>query len=191
MARPRNFDEEEALSEVMLTFWRHGYEATTYRMLEKATGVKGRSLINVFGDKDALFVKVLQRYHSMAANAISKVFDPPNIGSIRSMFSVLTTPPENADDIRNAGCLMVNTVFELGKTRPKVRAEVDAYRELWRSTFETALQNSDITDSTARAEFLVGLLWGALSQIRLTGSVESVASMASVVHQTLDGWEVN
>ncbi|MFT4837970.1 MAG: AcrR family transcriptional regulator, partial [Nonlabens sp.] len=54
MARPRSFDESELLQAVTMSFWRHGYNATTYRGLEAMSGVGVRSLANTFGDKDQL-----------------------------------------------------------------------------------------------------------------------------------------
>ena len=188
MGRPRQFDESETLQKSLEVFWRHGYEATTYKLLERATGVRGRSLINVFGDKDTLFVRVLRHYRAMAAGVIEQVFDPPGVDAVVTMFTALTARTDAPDALPNAGCLMVNTVFELGRTRAVVREEVDAYRELWRSTFERALVADGIAEAPARAEFLLGLLWGALSQIRLSGSTESAAPMAAVAAETLRGW---
>ena len=189
MGRPRQFDEDETLQAALMVFWRHGYEATTYRLLERATGVKGRSLINVFGDKDALFVRVLRHYRAMAEGVIAQVFAPPGADAVAAMFGAFARRTDDPDDIANAGCLMVNTVFELGRTRAAVRDEVDAYREMWRSTFEGALAADGIGDAAPRAEFLVGALWGALSQIRLTGSTESAAPLAAVVVDTVRGWK--
>ena len=189
MGRPRQFEENEALQAAMVVFWRHGYEATTYKLLERATGVRGRSLVNVFGDKDAMFVRVLRLYREAAADVIAQVFAPPGADAIATMFGALTKETESPDDVRNAGCLMVNTVFELGKTKPGVRAEVDAYRAMWRDTFETSLAASGIDDAPARAEFLVGILWGVLSQIRLTGSMASASAMAGVAVDTVRGWQ--
>ena len=188
MARPRAFNEDEALQKAMLVFWRQGYEATTYKLLEDATGVGARSLVNVFGDKDALFVKILATYRQMAAGLIGQLFDPPGVDAIEALFAVLGKKTDTPDDINNAGCLMVNTVFELGKASAPVRAEVDAYRELWRDTFETALRASGIDQPAPRAEFLLGVLWGALSQIRLAGTTEAAAPMAAVVGETVAGW---
>ena len=188
MGRPRQFDEDETLQAALTVFWRHGYEATTYKLLERATGVRGRSLINVFGDKDALFVRVLRHYRAMAEGVIGQVFATPGCDAIETMFGAFAKKTDDPEDVANAGCLMVNTVFELGRTRAAVREEVDAYRELWRSTFEGALVADGIEEAASRAEFLVGALWGALSQIRLTGSTESAAPLAAVTVDTVRGW---
>lgn len=187
MARPRTFDEEQALHTAMVVFWKHGYDKTTYPLIEKATGVGRRSLVNIFGDKDALFVRVLKIYRQTAAGIIGQVFSPPSAQSVIMLFASLGDPKDD-DDPSNAGCLMVNTVFELGKTSKPVRAEVDAYREMWRSTFKTALTASGIEDADGRAEFLLGLLWGALSQIRLAGTTEAAQPMAKVAVETIESW---
>jgi AcrR family transcriptional regulator len=62
MARPREFDEEEALDAAMSCFWRDGYEATSVRDLAARMGIAGASLYNAFGDKRALFRRALERY---------------------------------------------------------------------------------------------------------------------------------
>lgn len=193
MARPRQFEEDEALGAAMRVFWRHGYEATTYRLLEQATGIGRRSLINVFGDKDALFLRVLSRYRIAAEAVIGAVFDPPGRAAILAFFGALgarqpLADGQEADDTADAGCLMVNTVFELGRTHPRVRSEVDAYRALWRATFERSLRADGIAQAEERAEFLLGVLWGALSQIRLAGEVEAAAPLAEVARATIEGW---
>ena len=117
------------------------------------------------------------------------MFAPPGADAVATMFGAFAKKTDDPEDIANAGCLMVNTVFELGRTRAAVRDEVDAYREMWRSTFEGALAADGIEDAAPRAEFLVGALWGALSQIRLTGTTESAAPLAAVVVDTVRGWK--
>ena len=188
MGRPRQFDEDETLQAALMVFRRHGYEGTTYKLLERATGVRGRSLINAFGDKDALFLRALRHYRATVEGIIARVFATPGRTAIEATFDALASATDDPEDIANAGCLMVNTVFELGRTRAAVREEVDAYRELWRSTFERALVADGVADAPARAEFLVGTLWGALAQIRLAGRTESVAPLAAITVDTVRGW---
>ena len=128
-------------------------------------------------------------YRAMAAGVIEQVFARPGTDAIATMFGAFARKTGDPEDIANAGCLMVNTVFELGRTRPAVREAVDAYREMWRATFEASLAADGVEDAASRAEFLVGALWGALSQIRLTGSTESAAPLAAVVVDTVRGWK--
>lgn len=188
MARPRAFDEAEALQKALFVTWRHGYEGATYAMLEEATGVRARSLINVFGDKDEMFARILAEYRAMAAANLAQFFDPPSIEAVAKVFNFLCQKTETPEDLRNCGCLMVNTVFELGKASDRIRDEVETYRTMWRDQFAAALRASSIDDVDVRAEFLLGALWGALSQIRLSGRAESAAPLAAVVVETLSGW---
>jgi TetR/AcrR family transcriptional repressor of nem operon len=187
MARPRSFEESELLEAVMMTFWRHGYNATTYRSLEAMSGVGIKSLANAFGDKDKLFSKALARYREMVAGNLAKMFDPPSIDAIVAIFERVSSPAEG-DDPRRGGCLMVNTMFEIDKPAADVANEITEYRDLFRSNFHRALEAGQITDSETRAEFLVGALWGALSQIRLAGETAAAQPMASIVIETIRAW---
>ena len=51
VGRPREFDEEIALTEIMNVFWAKGFEGTTLNDLVSATGMKKGSLYAAFGDK--------------------------------------------------------------------------------------------------------------------------------------------
>ena len=62
MARPREFDENEALDRALTAFWARGYDATSIGDLVEATGVGRASLYAAFGDKEGLFRRVMGRY---------------------------------------------------------------------------------------------------------------------------------
>ena len=187
MGRPRSFEEAELLESVMMAFWRHGYAATTYRSLESLSGVGIRSLANTFGEKDELFSRALARYRDIVADNLAGMFDPPSVDAIIHVFERVSSPA-NDDDPRTGGCLMVNTVFEIDEPAEDIASEITQYRDLWRSTFQEALETDHVTDAEARAEFLLGALWGALSQIRLAGDTTAAQPMTSVVIETIRGW---
>ncbi len=187
MGRPRSFQESELLEEIMVAFWRHGYAATTYRGLETLSGVGVRSLANTFGEKDELFVKALDLYRQRVAANVAAMFDPPSTEAIVSVFERVSSPAES-DDPRMAGCLMVNTVFEIEEPSPDIAIRIAEYRDLWYSAFFRALDADGISDTEQRAEFLVGALWGALSQIRLAGDTTAARALAAVVIETVHSW---
>jgi TetR/AcrR family transcriptional repressor of nem operon len=187
MARPRSFEESELLEALMVAFWRHGYTATTYRSLETMSGVGIKSLVNTFGDKDELFSKALARYREMVAGNLAEMFDSPSIDAIVAIFERVSSPAEG-DHPRSGGCLMVNTVFEIDEPAADAANEIARYRELFRSNFQRALEAEGITDVETRAEFLLGALWGALSQIRLAGNTAAARPMASIVIETIRSW---
>ncbi|WP_299045661.1 TetR/AcrR family transcriptional regulator [uncultured Tateyamaria sp.] len=187
MARPRNFDDDAVLDAAMMTFWRNGFEATTTRMLEDATGVGIRGLSNAFGSKEQLFETVLKRYFAAVQANLEQVFAAPGRGAIDMVFAGFSQP-EPPEAIAHAGCLMVNTVTELERTNAAIRALVTAYRAYWKDGFLTALRADGIDDADARAEFLVGALWGALGQIKLAGDKAAAIPLAEVVRATVRGW---
>ena len=188
MPRPRGFDENEVLACAMRMFWRRGYEGTTTRAIQAETGVGLRSLANTFGEKDELFVRALRLYREMARGILDQVFDPPGVQAIAALFAGLGEETEDASDVRNAGCLMVNATFELTRTSPAIREEVEAYRAMFRDRFREALDADGVSDPGTRAEFLVGALWGALSQIRLAGTTTAAKPMIDVVIASVRDW---
>ena len=64
MARPRSFDPDEALDLARDVFWQKGFQGTSLDDVTAATGLAKPSLYAAFGDKNALFLKVLDRYHA-------------------------------------------------------------------------------------------------------------------------------
>lgn len=110
MARPREFDVDEALDRATELFWSRGYEATSVQDLVDALGVNRASLYTTFGDKAQLFGAVLDRYGERINGALLKALAPPASGAeaVRAWFKVLiemATQPR-----RPRGCLFLNTV---------------------------------------------------------------------------------
>ena len=83
---------------------------------------------------------------------------------------------------------MVNTVFEIDEPATDVAHEIAQYRDLFRSNFQQALEAERVANPDTRAEFLVGALWGALSQIRLAGDTAAAQPTASIVIETIRTW---
>ena len=62
MAGKKQFNEEETLDRAITVFWERGYAATSMQDLAQATGVLRGSLYNAYGDKQAIFLRVFERY---------------------------------------------------------------------------------------------------------------------------------
>ncbi|KRQ20396.1 TetR family transcriptional regulator [Mycobacteroides sp. H001] len=62
MGRPRGFDEDEALDEAIVTFWRHGYDGASMNDLTAAMNMNKSSVYSVFGSKEDLFRRAVDRY---------------------------------------------------------------------------------------------------------------------------------
>ena len=126
MARPREFDEDAVLNAAMGCFWERGYAATSVRDLAAEMGITGPSLYNAFGDKRALFRRVLERYvqHSTHARiARLKSSLPPK----EAVTAFITEIVEHSlDDRDRRGCLLVNSALEIAPHDAEIGAEIAA-----------------------------------------------------------------
>jgi AcrR family transcriptional regulator len=105
--RPRSFDEAEALEKAIQIFWSKGYDGVTIDDLVAGMGVGRPSLYAVFGDKRAIFLRVLRAYaERKGASAAKALFSPPTLrGSIAGF---LRYAVESATEKGSApGCLIV------------------------------------------------------------------------------------
>ncbi|MEA2965178.1 MAG: TetR/AcrR family transcriptional regulator, transcriptional repressor for nem operon, partial [Alphaproteobacteria bacterium] len=59
MARPREFDRDEALERAMSVFWSKGFAATSTSDLVEAMQIGRQSMYDSFGDKRALYLEAL------------------------------------------------------------------------------------------------------------------------------------
>ena len=188
MARPRKFVEEEVVRSAMMTFWCLGYDATTYRELQKVTGLGLRSLSNAFGEKEELFATVLQAYRKMTGDVLNSFLDGADLEGLAQFFEMMASPADGDDDIRREGCLMVNTVFEMSDMAEPIAAEVNAYRAMFIAKISEVLERSGTHGVEEKAEYLLGSIWGLLSQIRLAKDPVAAQPMAHMLANIIRSW---
>src|SRR6185312_856599 len=80
MARPKSFDENAVLDQAVELFRARGYEGTSLAELESHLGLGRQSLYNTFGDKQALFIKALDRYRRATGAAMADGLNLPDAG---------------------------------------------------------------------------------------------------------------
>ena len=105
--RPRSFDEAGALGKATQVFWSKGYDGVTIDDLVEGMGVGRPSLYAVFGDKRAIFLRVLKAYAERKGAAAAKALLAPQ--TLRdSIVSFLRYAVESATEKGSArGCLMM------------------------------------------------------------------------------------
>ncbi|MGI5127406.1 TetR/AcrR family transcriptional regulator [Pseudonocardia sp. CA-107938] len=118
MARPRTFDEERALDAAMRAFWATGFTGTSTDDLCAATGLGRSSIYNTFTGKRELFLAALRRYSDEMYGRASEIFGRPSPirDRVRALFEQAIEPLPG-DPV---GCLVVNSVVELGGSDPEV-----------------------------------------------------------------------
>ena len=105
--RPRSFDESDALKKATQVFWSKGYDGVTIDDLVAGMGVGRPSLYAVFGDKRAIFLRVLRAYaERKGASAAKALLSPQSLRD--SIAGFLRYAVESATEKGSArGCLLV------------------------------------------------------------------------------------
>jgi TetR/AcrR family transcriptional repressor of nem operon len=119
MAPPLKHSDRQILDRARERFWVHGYGGTTIRDLERALKLTAPAIYHRFGDKDALFGRVLDHYvETIIAPRIATYLgatDDPIVNLYR-FFRTAQSP---------RGCLLTTTAIELGPTSSAMRARVE------------------------------------------------------------------
>ena len=117
--RPRAYDADQALDAAMRVFWTKGYEAATVDDLTGAMGLSRPSLYHAYGDKEALFMRCLERYsQTRGALAAQALASGASIGD--SIAAYLRQAVLNATcDDQPSGCLIscVAAAIDAAETR--------------------------------------------------------------------------
>jgi len=71
--RPRAFDPDVVLETVLEMFWMRGFANTSLDDISAATGVSRPSLAATFGDKEALYLKAMERYRNGISDQLDTV----------------------------------------------------------------------------------------------------------------------
>jgi len=167
MARPVEFDRDEALEAAMRLLWGQGYVATPVDQLLGAMGIARSSFYAAFGDKRSLFVEVLRLFSDRTRAMLMEAWsETETLEAIARFFrsTLLEVPRQRA----GRGCLMVNTILEL--------AEVDAELSALASS-ELARVETVFEQCFARAQ--------AAGQYPLRRSASELAAHVMLLNQGL------
>src|ERR1700744_1901226 len=105
--RPRSFDETGALEKATQVFWSKGYDGVTIDDLVDGMGVGRPSLYAIFGDKRAIFLRVLRAYAERKGALAAKALLSPQ-GLRDSIAGFLRYAVERATERGSArGCLVI------------------------------------------------------------------------------------
>ena len=167
MARPRSFNPEEALDLARDVFWRKGFQGTSLDDITAATGLAKPSLYAAFGDKNALFLKVLVRYHErIVANAERILNEGPSARDAIERW--LTGFVPFCSGVRGSrGCLSINTAADGASDQKEVRKSVARFNRKLEELLKNRLradraQFSDGFDPDSAADTIMAIYSGLM-----------------------------
>jgi TetR/AcrR family transcriptional repressor of nem operon len=149
LARPRNFDPSVVLDSAVTAFWQHGFDGTAMEELCDAMNLGPGSLYGAFGGKRELFLASLDRYmEQISKDAIQRIAAPASgMEGIRAYFNNLVDMI--ADGRRLRGCLLTNSLIELGDRDPVVSEKVMLNMARLETAFASALTRASTAGEIA------------------------------------------
>ena len=127
MARPREFDIDEALIKSMQVFWSKGYEATSMSDIMEATNLQKGSIYKAFNDKHSLYVASL-KYYLEAAHEFDKKHLENTKTPKKAILNWLNDDLKSVcDQTIKRGCLMVNALNEMAYVDEEIELLVNSH----------------------------------------------------------------
>jgi len=167
MARPRSFDPDEALDLARDVFWQQGFQGTSLDDITAATGLAKPSLYAAFGDKNALFLKVLERYHArIVAQAERVINDGPSArDAVHRWLTGFVPFCSGAKGKR--GCLSINTAADGAAEQKEVRKRIESFNRKLEELLRDRLradrrQFADGFDPDATAHTIMAIYTGLM-----------------------------
>jgi len=128
MGRPKEFDEQSALDAAMQVFWEKGYEGTSLDDLTAAMGINRSSLYSSFGDKEALFQRVMSHYREGPMSSISQALELPTVrAAIEAL--LMRTVQFLGDPTHPRGCLSLQGGLACGTGIESVQRAMIEWRQ--------------------------------------------------------------
>ena len=168
--RPRSFDEDEALDRAMHVFWRKGFEGASLNDLTAAMEIQPASLYKAFGNKRALFEKVLARYLAGPVAFVHDALSEPTAYAVTDR--VLRRMAEFLTEGRSRrGCMTIQAALAGGLEGAPIRRKLIALRvkeqDALRRRFERAKSEGDLpnhADAAGLARFVTTVYQGMTVQ---------------------------
>ncbi len=123
--RPRSFDADAAMAQLIDAFWQGGYGATSVDDLARASGLARPSLYAAFGDKHAIYLSALDRVGQGMAAQVGALLDaePDLATALRAVLRAATDVYLDGP-MGPRGCLIVCTATAESVEDPVIRAKL-------------------------------------------------------------------
>lgn len=183
--RPRLFNETTALDAAIKVFWAKGYEASSYSMLSEAMRMNTPSIYGAFGDKESLFLKVIDRYVEVYGKPGFLVLSEAK--TCREGFAVfLSLRIKQILNSEHPGCLVATVLADAAplsaQFESKLKVIIVSLDDLIAKRVQRGIIEGDLaakTDPKALARILHSLIMGLAVRARARESQRSLRTLAN------------
>jgi TetR/AcrR family transcriptional repressor of nem operon len=193
MARPKQFDPEEAMQEALDAFWDRGYSGTSVQDLQEEMGLNRGSLYGTFGDKKRLFLAVLDKYYEQRVEDLQRVLDEPQSSrqALRDLLDHVACQVSSNEGCR--GCLAAKAAMELAPHDKDVAGWLKRFHRrkvaMIARVIERGQQQGEISrklDAESAARFVLNNIAGLHLLGTISPSSTEVRKVIEMVLKSLD-----
>lgn len=193
MGRKKSYDRSEAAARALHTFWEKGYQQTSLRDLEAATGVNRYGLYDSFTDKEGLFRECIDQYAGEGAARLEEM-SAQGMDGLMAMIGRFAEP-EKDDKGCQHGCLIVTSLLEREHFSQEIRDLLDAHiatllahvRAILESEQQAGHLRAEL-DLDECVEFIHLFLVGLPTMSRLSDDRGGMQLAARAALRTLESW---
>jgi TetR/AcrR family transcriptional repressor of nem operon len=192
MARTKEFNPEKSLDAAVEVFWERGYERTSLDDLMNKMGIARQSLYDTFGDKRALYLKVLERYRDQNHAYLRGILEGDR-GVKKGFSRIFADLVEEGRKEHARGCLLLSANLELSTHDQEVAKFLSQNEATVEEIFSRALRRGRKRgeigakkDPDGLARFLTATIQGMRATARLNHDRKALKSIALVALAALD-----
>ncbi len=191
--RPPAFNKADALDKALKVFWTRGYEAASMAEISEALCMNKPSIYAAFGNKEALFRKVLAKYCAGPVAFVAESMREPTAKQVVAKFLTnavaCLTNPNNP-----SGCMIVQGALTCGQGSAMIQQELMLFRKTYEDAlsqrFELAKTQDDLPPQVNAAQLAkyFSTIHQGLSVQATSGATQD--ELMAVVEIALQNWPV-
>ncbi len=195
MARPREFDRDEALVKARDAFWARGYEGTSMADLVSELGIASARIYAAFGSKEDLFREAIGLYEAREGGFVDRVLAEEPAAHLaierilREAVETYTRPG------KPWGCMVVTAATNCAVENRRLQDWLADRRRRQTGAIAERLEQArrggefvEDTDVERLGDYLTAVMHGLSVQARDGVSAERLAALCDLSLQTVVGF---
>ncbi|MGO4560542.1 TetR/AcrR family transcriptional regulator [Mesorhizobium sp. 2RAF21] len=195
MARPREFDRDEALAKARDAFWTRGYEGTSMADLVSELGIASARIYAAFGSKEDLFREAIGLYEVKEGGFVDRALAQEPTARLavarmlREAVETYTRPG------KPWGCMVVTAATNCAAENSRVQEWLAERRRQQTAAvagrLARAVRDGELVEDAdvgRLADYLTSVMHGLSVQARDGVSSERLAALCELVQQVVAGF---